>query len=392
MVTSTRADWGLLCPVAQALKEDERCELQIVATNMHLMEEYGMTVNEIEADGFKVDERVYMQPGSQADNPAAAVADSRIEAAQGAGRCTAGMAEALGRLRPDVVVVLGDRYEILAAALSATLLNIPIAHISGGEITQGAIDDNIRHALTKLSALHFASTEPYRRRIIQMGENPERVFNTGALGVWNAVNLPKMSREELEASVGWPMNQNTLLVTYHPATLEQRPAVELFRQLVRVLDSYPICKVLFTYPNNDPQGRDLIRRLELYVRNDPERYKAVKSLGRLRYLSALQYVGAVVGNSSSGVVEAPSMGVPVVDIGIRQQGRLRSEAVFHCEEESEAIAGAISRALGWEGTQRAKAFPNPYYQPDTVAKIVEPLLTVSLEALKIKHFYDIQQF
>lgn len=379
IVTSTRADWGLLQPVAAELRRAPGTELQIVATNMHLLPEYGMTVNEIEADGFTVSERVPME----------AAGDTALDKAMATSRCLTGMAEAFARLRPDIVLLLGDRYEMLAVATAATIMRIPIAHISGGEITEGAIDDNIRHALTKLSSLHFTATEPYRRRVIQMGEDPARVWNAGAPGVYNIVHTRLMPREELEASIGLALDRNTLLVTLHPVTRDSVPAAVRCGALLEALDRFPASRILFTYPNNDADGAVIIRMIEDYVARNPERAKAVPSLGRLRYLSALKCVGAVVGNSSSGVVEVPSAGIPTVDIGARQQGRIAADSVIHCAEDAEAIAEAIAEALSPAGRARAAGCKNPYYQPDTPQTIARALLGADPATLTIKHFHDL---
>ena len=379
IVTSARADWGLLQPVAAELRRAPQVELQIVATNMHLMPAYGMTVNEIEADGFTVSERVPMD----------AAGDSPLDKALATSRCMAGMADAFGRLRPDIILLLGDRYEMLAVASAATITGIPIAHISGGEITEGAIDDNIRHALTKLSSLHFTATEPYRRRVIQMGEDPSRVWNAGAPGVYNIAHTPLMPKEELEASVGMPLDRDTLLITLHPVTRDTEPVAVRCSALLEALDSFPSSRVLFTYPNNDADGSVIISMIEDYVSRNPGRAKAVASLGRVRYLSALKYVGAVVGNSSSGVVEVPSAGIPTVDIGPRQHGRIAAESVIHCAEDARSIAGAIAEALSPQGRVRAAICRNPYYQPDTPQTIARALLEIDPATLTVKHFHDL---
>ncbi len=379
IVTSARADWGLLQPVAAELRRAPEVELQIVATNMHLMPKYGMTVNEIEADGFKVDERVAMD----------ADGDAPLDKALATSRCMAGMAEALARLRPDIVLLLGDRYEMLAVASAATILGIPIAHISGGEITEGAIDDNIRHALTKLSSLHFTATETYRRRVIQMGEDPERVWNAGATGVYNIVHTRLMPKNELEESIGFRLDRDTLLVTLHPVTRDTEPAAERCAAMLRAIDRFPRCRVLFTYPNNDADGSVIISMIEEYAARNPERCLAVPSLGRLRYLSALKCVGAVVGNSSSGVVEVPSAGIPTVDIGPRQRGRIAAGSVIHCRPDTDSIAAAIAEALSQASRARAAACHNPYYRPDTPATIARALAGTPLDTLNIKHFHDL---
>lgn len=376
IVTTTRADWGLLCPLARRLQADSRCELSVVAANMHLDPRYGMTVNEIEADGFHVAARVPLTPTD--DTPAAT--------AMACGDFLGGIAAAFAQISPDIVVILGDRFEMLPVATAATVMGIPIAHIAGGEITEGAIDDNVRHALTKLSYLHFTATDEYRRRVIQMGEEPWRVTDTGALGVYNMLNERLMDKAALEASVGMKFTSGTLLVTLHPATRDTADAATRCRALLDALDRFPASKVLFTHPNNDPDGRVIIGMTEEYARRNPGRVTVIPSLGRVRYLSALRQVSAVVGNSSSGLVEVPAAGIPTVDIGIRQQGRTAGPSVIHCEADADAIAAAIARALS--GDCPSAPADNPYYKPDTPGIMAACLLDTPLPRPAIKHFHQ----
>lgn len=381
IITGTRAEWGLLSGIARALRERDDVTLQIVVTNMHLMPRYGNTVDEIVADGFAIDARVPM------DVPD----DSDVGKVVAMSRCMAGMADAFARLQPDMVVILGDRYEMLATASAALMMHIPIAHIAGGEISEGAVDDSIRHAITKMSALHLTATEPYRRRVIQMGEDPSRVINTGAIGVYNIAHEPVMSLDELNRSIGFTIDADTLLVTYHPATLDAGDVASRCRNLLDALDRFPGNKVLITYPNNDSRGAVIIDMIEEYARCNPERVKVVPSLGKRRYLSALHYVAAVVGNSSSGIVEVPSMHIPTVNIGIRQQGRLASQSVIHCGDSAGEIAFAISEALSPCCKGIAAKAPNPYYKDNTLALIVDAIATAPLDELKIKKFYNLPQ-
>lgn len=379
IVTSTRADWGLLSPVAKGLMKRNDVKLSIIATNMHLDASRGMTVDEIRADGFE----------PAACVPVKYASDSPKDISVAMGLHQADMTRVLARLRPDMLLILGDRFEMLAVASAATLLHIPIAHISGGEITIGAIDDSIRHAISKLSSLHFATTECHRNRLIAMGEQPAAVFNTGALGVWNMTNAPVMTRSELEASVGIDLSHGALLVTYHPVTNDPVDPAVRFGALLKALDNHPDCQVIITYPNNDPRGAVLISMIEDYRKLNSGRVVAIPSLGALRYRSALHYVSAVVGNSSSGVVEVPSAGVPVVNIGSRQQGRTASEAVINCGDDAEDIDAAIMFALSDQARQKAASTANPYYQPDTVGIIVSAIASVDISTLLPKRFYDI---
>ena len=384
VVTSCRADWGLLHGVVRELQRLSGAEPLIVATNMHLNPDFGLTVDEIEADGFPVAARVEMNtPGGDT---------SPLATASAAARCLDGMARAFADLRPDIVLILGDRYEMLPVATAATILRIPLAHIAGGEISEGAFDDNIRHALTKLSSLHFTATYDYRRRVIQMGEHPSRVFYCGALGVQNLMDLPdEASVAELEQFTGVKIDRDTLLVTFHPATLdtEATPA-DRCRALLDAIDRFPSSTVVFTYPNNDPGGEDIISLITAYANARPGRCAVIPSLGRRRYLSMLRHIGAVAGNSSSGIVEVPSAGIPTVDIGIRQKGRTASRSVIHCGDSADEIAEAIARALSPEGRAVAASAPNPYSLPGTAARIAQVLSEVPLDSLSPKRFFDLQ--
>lgn len=378
IVTSTRADWGLLSGVARELRAYETVELQIIATNMHLDPRYGMTVDEILEDGFQVNERVEMNARSA----------SALDTAVATGKCLGGVAKALNRLKPDLLVILGDRYEMLAVATAATIMRVPIAHIAGGEISEGAFDDNIRHALTKLASLHFTATDAYRNRVISMGENPAHVFNTGALGVYNIIHEPVIPKAELERFIGIDINASTLLVTFHPATIDPIPVEERCEALLQALDGFIGSHVIFTYPNNDPEGEVIIKMIRDYEARYPGRVAVVPSLGRRRYLSSLHFVSAVVGNSSSGIVEVPTMRIPTVDIGIRQQGRIAASSVIHCDGEADDIHQAISFALSPAGKRLALETDNPYAKRDTVNRIVDTLATIRISELSSKRFID----
>ncbi len=378
IATGTRADWGLLSPIAQLLKSKKNVEVAVIATNMHLDPRFGNTINEIEADGFIPAAKVKMNAAS----------DSEADTARSMADCLKGMVGAFEKIKPDSLIILGDRYEMLATASAATLMRIPIIHIAGGEISEGAIDDSIRHAITKLSALHLTATEQYRQRVIAMGEQPDRVINTGAIGVYNIMQMPLMGKEELEKSVGCKINKNTLLVTMHPATMDSTPTATIIRQLLEALDTHS-GNIIFTYPNNDARGAEIIALIEKYAAKNPGKVTVIPSLGRLRYLSALQFVGAVVGNSSSGIVEVPSMHIPTVNIGIRQNGRLASESVINCSNKTDDIINAIKFALSEKGKKQAERAENPYYKPDTLNIMVNAILSTPVEKLKTKKFYDI---
>lgn len=379
VATGTRADWGLLSGIARALDARPDCEVTVLATNMHLNPRYGDTLKEIIADGFLTPVCVPMPDTT----------DSPVGTVEAMSDCMTGMARELQLLKPDLIVILGDRFEMLATATAAMMLRIPIVHVAGGEISEGAIDDSIRHAITKMSALHLTATEPYRNRVIAMGELPERVINTGAIGVYNAMHEKLMSRDELEVSIGMNLPQGSMLVTYHPATLDDGDPADRCEALLAAIDRFPDSNVIITYPNNDARGRVIIDIIEKYGAEHPDRVKVVPSLGKIRYLSALKYVSAVVGNSSSGIVEVPSAHIPTVDIGIRQQGRLSGRSVIHCGDSEEEIAYAIRYALSPEGQNMAKEAENPYFRPDTLDTIVTAIAETPLEKLRNKKFYDI---
>lgn len=381
VVTGSRAEYGLLKGLMRLIDQDPDLQLQVIATNMHLSPEFGMTYREIEKDGFVIDKKVQMLLSS----------DTANATAKSVGLGTIGFADAYEDLKPDILVVLGDRYEILSAVSTALFYKIPVAHLHGGEISEGAYDDCIRHAITKMSHLHFTSTEEYRKRVIQLGESPDRVFNVGAPGVENIKKIPLLSREELQKSMdGFDLGNKSLLVTYHPVTLENATATAQCKALLECLDKIPEYKIVFTLPNSDTDGRIIIQMVNDYVAQNSGRCIAYPSLGLTRYLSALKYVSAVVGNSSSGIIEVPSFGKPTLDIGNRQKGRIAAESVYHCSATKDGIMGGLEKILSDEFLKVAKNVINPYDGDDSVAKIYRVLKTASLEKIEQKHFYDIR--
>ena len=380
IVTGTRADWGILSAVAKALNERPDVTLQIVATNMHLSEKFGSTWHEIERDGLHIDRMV----------PMAVNTDSAVDTVVAMSQCMDGMARTLSDLQPDLLLILGDRYEMLAVASTALILRIPIAHIAGGAVSRGAYDESIRHSITKMSHIHLTETEEYRRRVIQLGENPANVHNVGAMGVYNIHHLQYPSREQLEAELGTSIPQHTLLCTFHPATLETiEPRIQ-FENLLAALDRHPENKVIFTYPNNDTNGAIIIELINAYADAHPHRVAVFPSLGMRRYLSALHCVAAVIGNSSSGIVEVPSMGIPTLNIGIRQEGRLAAESVTNCGVTVDEIDRGLCHVLNPETRLRCRKVKNPYEQPDTLQKIVDVVCNTPLNDIIIKPFYDLQ--
>mgnify|MGYP002606307163 FL=1 len=379
VVTGSRAEYGLLSGLIHAIQDDPELELQIIATNMHLSPEFGLTYKEIESDGFSISKKVVMLLSS----------DTANATAKSVGLGFIGFADAYEDLRPDMIVVLGDRYEIVPAVSTALFYKIPVAHLHGGEITEGAYDDCIRHAITKMSHLHFTSTEEYRRRVIQLGEHPDRVFNVGALGIENIKKVPLMNKEELEATLaGFTFGDKSLLVTYHPVTLENATAAEQIRNLLSAFDELLDYKVIFTLPNSDTDGRVIIRLINEYVAKHSERAVAYPSLGLRRYLSALQYVKGVAGNSSSGIIEVPSFGIPTLNIGDRQRGRLAADSVVNSGTGKEEILSGLRKILS--PTFNINETHNPYEGKDTTADILHVLKTYPLEGLVQKSFYNLK--
>lgn len=380
VVTGTRAEYGLLSRLIRMINESEKTQLQLIATNMHLSPTYGETYKEIEADGFKIDRKLPII--EEGKNDAVATLNSMAKA-------VAGFADAFNELKPDIVALLGDRYEILAAAEAALIEKIPIAHIHGGEVTEGAYDDAIRHSITKMSHLHFPSIEPYRKRIIQMGEDPERVFTVGAIGVENIKRIPLLSKEETEQSIGFALDKNTILVTYHPVTLGPDSMKRDIDDFISVLDDNKYLRIIFTMPNSDNGSDVIVDAIYKFVSNNKNRAVAFKSLGLKRYLSVMKEVGAVVGNSSSGIVEVPSFGVPTLNIGDRQKGRLATESVVNCGTDKESIRDGLSKVLSTEFQDFCKTVENPYGKENTAEEIFKVISSYPLDNIIQKHFYDL---
>ena len=380
VVTGTRAEYGLLKPVIERINKDEELELYLIATGAHLSPEFGLTYKEIEDDGYIINKKIEML--LSADTP------SGIVKSMGVGMI--GFADAFTDGCPDMVVILGDRYEMLAAASAAMVHRIPIAHIHGGETTEGAIDESIRHAITKMSYLHFAATEAYRNRIIQLGENPERVFNVGALGIENIKTIKLLDKEDLERSIDFKLSENTVMVTYHPVTLEKQSSAEQFHNLLSVLKNRTELNIIFTKTNSDTDGRIINRMIDDFVAENRDRSVVHTSLGQVRYLSALKYCSVVIGNSSSGIVEVPSFYIPTVDIGDRQRGRIASGSVIHCGTGVEDIEHALCKAMQDEFRQSITNIKNPYEGENTSLEIVGSIKRFLQAGIDIKKkFYDL---
>ena len=382
IMTGTRAEYGLLKPLMQEINKDNDLELYLIVSGMHLSPEFGMTYKEIEEDGFEINAKVEMLLSS--DSPAG------ISTSIGLG--VIGFADEFQRADLDMLILLGDRYEALSAAISAMVMRIPIAHLHGGELTEGAIDEGIRHSITKMSYLHFTSTEQYRNRVIQLGENPERVFYVGALGVENIKKINLMTKEELERSIHFEIDENTVIVTYHPVTLENNTVEEQFLNLLEVLDRNPKIRMIFTKANADTNGRIVNELIDKYAAQNSERACAFMSLGQKRYLSALKYCRIVIGNSSSGIIEAPSFGKPIINIGDRQKGRICADSVINCGYTQQEIQRAMETALTEEFENKARNCRNPYEKENTAANIISVIKDYLLnDKIKLKKgFYDIK--
>jgi UDP-hydrolysing UDP-N-acetyl-D-glucosamine 2-epimerase len=378
--TGTRAEYGLLTPLLKRLEAAPDVELTLLVTGTHLSERHGHTVDAIRADGFTI----------EAEVPLPLDHDSRLSVALAMGKAASGCARALDGIKPDLLVLLGDRWECLACATAANLIGVPVAHIHGGETTEGAVDEQFRHAITKLSRLHFTSCEPYRRRVIQLGESPDTVFNVGALGVENVKTVPLMDREALEANLGFSLGERFLLVTYHPATLAEDGAAEtewFFAGLEAMLAEDESLKAIVTGANADPGGSLVDARAARLHTKLPERTLVSPSLGLVRYLSAMRLCAAVVGNSSSGILEAPSFKVPTVNVGDRQKGRERAASVFDCAPDADAVARALRHALSPHGADIAKRARNPYEKHGTSRRVLDILKQGAPKGAK--PFFDI---
>lgn len=381
VVTGTRAEYHLLYPLIKAIQKDSELELLLAVTGSHLSEKYGNTYKDIERDGFSISVKIPILQGK--DGP------QEINAA--ISKAILGFSSFYETNRPDMVVLLGDRYELLAAAIAAMNYQIPMAHLHGGETTEGAIDECIRHAITKMSYLHFTSCEPYRKRVIQLGEDPSRVFNVGAIGLENIKNQKRMSLSELADSLNFNLGTYFAVVTFHPVTLENNTAGEEFDQLLKALNNFPDLKIIFTKSNADSGGLVINKMIDDYVNSNPKRCTAVFSLGMVRYLSALEHACAVIGNSSSGIIETPSFCVPTINIGDRQKGRIQAKNILNCPPKSQNIIDAISTALSNEFKEQVKDTKNPYGDGDVSSKIlceIKNFLKNSKINLK-KSFYNI---
>ncbi|GHE80959.1 UDP-N-acetylglucosamine 2-epimerase [Thalassotalea profundi] len=377
--TGTRAEYGLLTLLLKGLQASDEVELQLFVGGTHLIAEFGYTVEHIIHDGFDITERLdYLLP---ADTPLA-VNQSMAKAQMLAGECFV-------KHQPDLLILLGDRFEALAVAQAATICGVPIAHIHGGELTEGAMDEVFRHALTKLSHWHFTSTEVYRQRVIQLGEQPNTVVNVGAPGIDNIKQLPLLNLKELEQNLAIKLNKPYFLITYHPETLSTENPVDAIANLFTALDKFPKYNMIITYPNADAKGRIIMTALESYTKAQPERIFLFRSIGQLNYLSAMKHCAAVIGNSSSGIIETPSFNIPTINIGDRQKGRIASDSVIQCGNCFGEIYNSITQALSPEFRQRIAHIDNPYGNGNACEKMLTYIVNTPLPKT-IKRFYDLK--
>ncbi|MBN1840602.1 MAG: UDP-N-acetylglucosamine 2-epimerase (hydrolyzing) [Campylobacterales bacterium] len=379
VVTGTRAEYGLLYWLMKAIEADADLALQLIVTGMHLSPEFGLTYKEIEKE-FKIDKKIEMLLSS----------DTPVGISKSMGLAQISFAEAYEELKPDMLIVLGDRYEIFSATSAAMIARIPIVHLHGGETTEGAFDESIRHCITKMSHLHFTATEAYRKRVIQLGEAPSRVFNVGGMGIENIKRLQLLSKDAFEQAIDFKLNTKNLLVTFHPVTLENATAQEQFQVLLHALDGLKDTHLIFTKANSDTNGRVINQMIDAYVSHNTHKAIGFTSLGQVRYLSALQFMDAVVGNSSSGLAEAPSFNIGTINIGDRQKGRIKASSVIDCEPTIEGIENALEKLYSPTFQEVLKQVENPYGDGCASEKIVEILKVVELAKSLKKTFYDLE--
>jgi len=380
VITGTRAEYGLLRPLIEKIKNDKDLRLQLIATGMHLSPEFGLTYKEIIKDGYDIDEKIEILLSS----------DTPIGISKSMGLTLISFSEAYQRLKPDIIVVLGDRYEIFAAVSAASIAKIPVAHLHGGETTEGAFDEGFRHCITKMSYLHFTSTKEYRQRVIQLGEHPDRVFHVGAIGIENINKFKLLSKKELEEDIGFVFGKRTILVTYHPVTLERNTSKEQFQNLLNAFDEIDNLKIIFTKANSDTDGRIINKMIDEYVRDNKEKAIGFTSMGQIRYLSTMKYVDAVVGNSSSGIIEAPTFKVPTVNIGDRQKGRIQADTIINCKPIKNEIIVSLEKALSEDFKDKIRYAENPYGDGDVSYKIINVIKKELSQNVNLKKkFYNI---
>ena len=377
VVTGSRAEYGLLRWVMEGIRKSPFLELQLIVTGMHLSPEFGLTYTEIEGEGFHIDRKVEMLLSS----------DTPVGITKSMGVCMIGFADALSEMKPDLLLVLGDRYEIFAAVSAALVTHIPVAHLHGGETTEGAFDEALRHSITKMSHLHFVAADEYQKRVIQLGEHPDRVFNVGGLGIDNILKLNLLEKDELEKSLDFKLGEKNLMITFHPVTLEKHSSTQHMKELLETLATLRETKLIFTLPNSDTEGRIIFKMIDDFIK-EQSNTKAFTSLGQVRYLSCIKYVDGVVGNSSSGLTEVPSFKKGTINIGDRQMGRLKAESVIDCKPFKTDINNAIQKLYSTEFQDKLNTVINPYGSGGASEAIVNILENVSLDGILKKTFYD----
>ncbi|OUU53456.1 MAG: UDP-N-acetylglucosamine 2-epimerase (hydrolyzing) [Pelagibacteraceae bacterium TMED65] len=378
VVTGSRAEYGLLSPLMQGIQDSPFLELQLIVTGMHLAPEFGLTVQAIQLDGYHIDRKVESLLSS----------DTSVGIIKSIGLGVIGFADVLSELQPDLLVILGDRFEVFAAATAALISRIPIAHIHGGELTEGSFDDAIRHSITKMSHLHFVAADAYRQRVIQLGEQPDLVFRVGALGIDNIRRLSLLSRAELENQLDFKFAPRNLLITFHPVTLEHSSCCDQLQQLLLALEQLDDVGFIFTSPNADTDGRQLLGQITEFCAFNPMA-QVFTSLGQLRYFSCLSHVDGVVGNSSSGLIEAPSFRVGTINIGDRQRGRLRAPSIIDCHADFVSISQSLNRLFSPSFTSILQDLKNPYGEGGACSQIINILETTPLDKLLKKNFFDV---
>jgi len=379
VVTGTRAEYGLLFWILKGIQASIDLELKIIATGMHLSPEFGLTYEQIESDGFLIDRKVEMLLSS----------DTSTAIIKSIGLGMIGFADAYKELEPDLLLVLGDRFEIFSAVSAAMIAQIPVAHLHGGETTEGAFDEAFRHSITKMSHIHFTSTEEYRNRVVQLGEQPKHVFNVGAVGIDSIKRLKLLSKKELEEAIDFKLGKQNLLVTFHPVTLEKTTAESQFKNILRALDELEETHLIFTKSNADTDGRIINRMIDEYVSIRQEKAVVHTSLGQLRYLSTIQYMDGVVGNSSSGIIEVPSFKVGTVNIGDRQLGRIKVASIIDCKPSYEGVQSALSKLFSGDFKKQIKSTVSPYGDGGVSEKIIQHIQEIPLQGIVKKTFYNL---
>ncbi len=379
VITGTRAEYGLLYWLLKEIESSKELQLQLIATGMHLSPEFGLTYKEIEKD-FSIDKKIEMQLTS----------DSDVDISKSMGYAQASFAQAFDELKPDIIVVLGDRYEILSAVTSAMILRIPIAHIHGGETTEGVIDEAIRHSITKMSHIHFTANGEYKNRVIQLGEQPDRVFNVGGLGIENICRLELLNKDAFEESINFKLNKKNILVTFHPVTLEKNTAKLQFKELLDAIDELEETNIIFTKANSDAGGRAINKMIDNYVAKSNYKSVCFTSLGQLRYLSAMCHVDAVVGNSSSGLIETPSFRIGTINIGDRQKGRIKASSVIDCLPNKTSILDSLKYLYSNDFQTSLKNVRNPYGDGLASKKIIKTLESINFNNILKKSFYNLE--